>query len=60
MLGKIGWSEILIILAIILILFGPKRIPELAKAIGQGIQLFKKGLKDVEKDINSDDKNSKV
>lgn len=62
MLSKIGWSEILVILAIVLIFFGPKRIPELAKSIGQGIRAFKKGLQDVEKDIQSSDvdKSSKV
>lgn len=51
MFGNLGWSEILVILAIVLIFFGPKRIPELAKAIGQGIQSFKKGLHDVEKEV---------
>lgn len=47
MFGKLGWTEILVILAIVLIFFGPKRIPELAKSIGQGIRSFKKGLKDI-------------
>ncbi len=41
---NIGWQEILIILLIILILFGAKKIPELARSIGKGIQEFKKGL----------------
>lgn len=57
MFGKMGWTEILIVLAIVLIFFGPKRIPELAKSIGQGIRLFKKGLKDVEKEVDPKDKN---
>ncbi|MBI1870309.1 MAG: twin-arginine translocase TatA/TatE family subunit [Chlamydiae bacterium] len=59
MFGRIGWTEILIVLTILLILFGPKRIPELAKSIGQGIRLFKKGLKDVEKDVKSEEKEEK-
>ena len=43
-----GMTEILIILAIILILFGARRIPELAKGLGQSIKQFKKGMDDNE------------
>lgn len=56
MLGRLGWSEILIIVFILVILFGAKRIPDLARSIGQGIRLFKKGLQDVETEIKSTDK----
>lgn len=42
-----GFWEILIILLVILLLFGGKRIPELMKGIGQGISNFKKGLKEI-------------
>ncbi len=59
MFGKMGWTEILIVLAIVLILFGPKRIPELARAIGEGIRSLKKGLRDVEKDVKSEEKKEK-
>ncbi len=45
-----GLTEILIILAIILILFGAKRIPDLAKSLGSSIKDFKKGLSDEEKE----------
>lgn len=41
-----GFWEILIILLVILLLFGGKRIPELMKGIGQGISNFKQGLKE--------------
>lgn len=44
-MGPIGFREILIILVIILILFGAKRIPELARSLGKGITEFKGGLK---------------
>ena len=40
----IGTSEILLILIIILILFGPTKLPELAKAIGKSVREYKKGL----------------
>jgi sec-independent protein translocase protein TatA len=44
-MGPLGFREILIILVIILILFGAKRIPELARSLGRGITEFKGGLK---------------
>ena len=40
----IGWTEILIILAIILLLFGSKRLPELARSTGEAVGEFRKGL----------------
>jgi sec-independent protein translocase protein TatA len=42
---KFGWVEILLIIAVILLLFGAKRIPELMKGIGKGAREFKEGLK---------------
>ena len=48
-----GW-EILIIVLVILLLFGGKKIPELMNGIGKGISSFKKGLKDIEDEVNSD------
>ncbi len=39
-----GMSEILIILLIVIILFGGKKIPDLMKGVGEGIRQFKKGL----------------
>ena len=48
MLGNLGLTEILIIVAIITLLFGAKRIPEIAKGIGKGIHDFKKEVKSLE------------
>jgi sec-independent protein translocase protein TatA len=42
-LGTVGPTELLILLTIILLLFGAKRIPELAKGLGSGVREFKKG-----------------
>jgi sec-independent protein translocase protein TatA len=50
MLGSIGWQEILLILLIVLLLFGSKRIPEVARSIGKGIKEFRDGMKDLTKD----------
>jgi sec-independent protein translocase protein TatA len=56
MFGNLGAGEIILILLVILILFGAKKIPELAKGLGKGMSEFKKGLKDVEDEIKSGDK----
>lgn len=54
---NIGWQEILFILLIALLLFGAKRIPDLARNLGKGLREFKKGLKEIEiPDEKSDDK----
>ena len=50
MLG--GW-EIVLILAVVLILFGAKKLPELAKGLGSGIKEFKKATREVTDEINS-------
>jgi sec-independent protein translocase protein TatA len=47
-----GFWEILIVLLVILLLFGGKRIPELMKGLGQGISNFKKGIKEEDNDLN--------
>lgn len=46
---SIGVPELLIILAVAALLFGGKKIPELAKGLGEGIKNFKHALKDEEK-----------
>ena len=47
-----GWQNVLI-LALVLIFFGAKKLPELAKGLGQGIKEFKKASKDVIEDNKS-------
>jgi len=49
----IGGMEVVLILAVILILFGAKKIPELAKGLGSGIKEFKKATKEVTDEINN-------
>lgn len=51
----IGWSEIVIIAFIVVLLFGGKKIPELMKGVGKGVKSFKEGLKEVEDDIKKDE-----
>lgn len=59
MFGNLGAGEIILIILVILILFGAKKIPELARGIGKGMSEFKKGLKDVENEIKNPDNDTK-
>jgi sec-independent protein translocase protein TatA len=52
---QIGWTQILLVLVIILILFGAKRIPEMMRSMGQGVKEFKKATKDITSDDEADD-----
>ena len=55
---NLGWQEILLILLIVLILFGAKKIPEMAKSLGRGVREFKKGLNGLT-ETPDDDENKK-
>lgn len=59
MFGNIGSTELIVIVLIILVLFGAKKIPELAQGIGKGMKEFKKALRDVEDDVKNDDTKKK-
>lgn len=59
MFGNLGAPEIILIILAILILFGAKKIPELARGIGKGMREFKKAVRDVEDDINLEDEDKK-
>ncbi len=50
-LGNFGFGEILIILVIVLLLFGAKRIPEIAGSLGKGINEFKRNISDAQRSI---------
>ena len=47
-------SEWIIILVVVLLLFGGRKIPELMKGIGKGVKGFKDGLKEIEDDLKDD------
>lgn len=51
-LQNIGFPELLVVLLIVLLLFGAKRLPEIARGIGKSLHEFKRGLKDIERDVN--------
>jgi sec-independent protein translocase protein TatA len=54
MFGNLGFPEILIIMVIVLLLFGAKRIPEIAGSMGKGIKEFKKNINEATNDLNSE------
>ncbi|MBO7472177.1 MAG: twin-arginine translocase TatA/TatE family subunit [Bacteroidaceae bacterium] len=53
-LGSLGSQEIIIIALVILLLFGGKKIPELMRGLGKGVSQFKKGMNDIEQEINAE------
>ena len=52
---NVGFREILVIILIVLLLFGAKRIPEVMKAFGKGVREFKKAAKEIESSVDEDD-----
>ena len=52
-LFNLGGGEIILILALVLILFGAKKLPELARGLGQGIKEFKKATRDVTDEVSA-------
>jgi len=51
MLGGIGMQEMLLIFLVILLLFGSKRIPDIANSLGRGVREFKKAMQDTQDEI---------
>jgi sec-independent protein translocase protein TatA len=56
MFENVGMGELLVILIVVLLLFGSKKIPEIAQGLGKGIREFKKSIKEVEDQITIPDK----
>lgn len=59
MFGRIGPTEIILILAIILVLFGARKLPELARSVGRSVVELKEGLKGSSESDESAASNSK-
>jgi sec-independent protein translocase protein TatA len=49
--GNIGFMELMVILVIVLVLFGARRVPEIGASIGKGIREFKKNINDADREI---------
>ena len=53
LLGIIGGPEIIVILLLVLVLFGGKKIPELMKGLGKGVKEYKKAMNGIEEEVNN-------
>jgi len=55
-IGPIGWPELLVILGLVLVIFGPRRLPEIAEAFGKSIRKFRSATREatdeVKKELN--------
>jgi TatA/E family protein of Tat protein translocase len=54
MFGNIGFPEILVILAVALLIFGPKKLPEIGKSIGRALREFRKTSDDIKEKIEEE------
>lgn len=54
-IGRIGMMEIILILSVALIIFGPAKLPELGRSIGNGLREFKKATNDLKDSISLED-----
>jgi sec-independent protein translocase protein TatA len=55
MFGDIGIEKIFLLLVVVLLLFGAKRIPEIGSSIGRGIREFKRSINDLQNDVHTSD-----
>ena len=50
-IGPLGIWELLIIFVVVLVIFGPRRLPEMAKGVGQAVREFRRGVRDMSNDL---------
>ena len=58
--GNIGFMELMVILVIVLVLFGARRVPEIGASIGKGIREFKKNINEADREIRSPTQSSSL
>lgn len=52
---NIGMGELIVVAVVALFVFGPGKLPDVARAVGKGVQEFRKAMQDVAKEINVDE-----
>jgi len=52
MLGRIGPTELLLIFGLVLVVFGPRKLPEIGKALGKGLKEFKQATREIKESID--------
>jgi sec-independent protein translocase protein TatA len=60
MLGNLGPMELFIILVIVLVIFGARRVPEIGASIGKGIREFKRNISDVDRSIREPERDARA
>ena len=58
--GNFGFSEILIIAMIVLIFFGPRRMPEIGRAVGGALREFRRGLNEIQRELKEAERAAKI
>ena len=58
--GNMGFMEILLILVVVLLLFGAKRLPEIGASMGKGIREFKKSITDVDRSLREPERDARI
>jgi sec-independent protein translocase protein TatA len=58
--GNMGFMEILLILVVVLLLFGAKRLPEIGASMGKGIREFKKSVTDVDRSLREPERDARL
>lgn len=56
-IGGIGMQEVLLIVLVVLLFFGGKKIPELMKGLGKGVRSFKEGMNEIKQEIETEPEN---
>lgn len=56
LMGMIGWPQIVLIVVVVLLLFGGRKIPELMRGLGGGVKEFKNAVKEDDQDSSSEKK----
>lgn len=51
MFANLGFTELMVILVIVLVLFGARRVPEIGASIGKGIREFKKNINEIDREV---------
>lgn len=59
-MGPIGWPELIIILVIILVIFGPKRLPEVGRSLGKGLREFRKSSNEIKEQLTEEKQAPKI
>ena len=57
-MGPIGWPELILILVVVLVIFGPGKLPDVGNAIGKGIREFRKASNELEESVRAEPRKS--